>query len=86
MRSVPDEGMTKAITWQNRPRETMYPVVFLDALRFNICDDSGADSGQCIWRWTTGRLLARRARLWIKQTEGARRIFHCTGIPIVEFF
>lgn len=40
-KSVPDSrGIQAEVTaWQNRPLETMYPVVFFDALRVKIRDD-----------------------------------------------
>lgn len=37
--SITDEVMAEALNWQNRPLETMYPVVFFDARRVKICDD-----------------------------------------------
>lgn len=37
--SVTDEVMAEALSWQSRPLETMYPVVFFDALRVKIRDD-----------------------------------------------
>ncbi len=39
--SVTDEVMAEALSWQNRPLEPMYSVVFFDdALRVKIRDDS----------------------------------------------
>jgi transposase-like protein len=39
MSSVTDEVMAEALSWQSRSLETMYPVVFFDALRVKIRDD-----------------------------------------------
>ncbi|WP_186191485.1 transposase, partial [Burkholderia gladioli] len=36
--SVTDEVMAETLAWQNRTLETMYPVVFFDALRVKIPD------------------------------------------------
>ena len=43
--SVTDEVMAEALSWQSRPLETMYPVVFFDALRVKIRADSVARTG-----------------------------------------
>lgn len=48
--SVTDEVMAETISWQNRPLETMYPVVFFDSLRVKIRDDSGARASKFAWR------------------------------------
>lgn len=37
--SVTDGIQAEVTAWQNRPLETMYPVVFFDALRGKIRDD-----------------------------------------------
>ncbi len=42
--SVTDEVMAETIAWQNRPLESMYPVVFFDALRVKIRDDGGVSN------------------------------------------
>lgn len=38
--SVTDEVMAEVTAWQARPLESMYPVVFFDALRVKIREDS----------------------------------------------
>ena len=67
--SVTDEVMAETIAWQNRPLEAMYPVVFFDALRVKIRDDGGSATRRCTWPWAC-RPTARRAGLWVEQTEG----------------
>jgi hypothetical protein len=37
---VTDTVMSEVTAWQSRPLEAMYPVVFFDALRVNICEDA----------------------------------------------
>ena len=46
--SVTDEVMAEALSWQSRPLETMYPVVFFDALRVKIRDD-GVVSNKAVY-------------------------------------
>ncbi len=41
--SVTDELMAEALSWQSRPLEAMYPVVFFDALPVKIRDDGVVD-------------------------------------------
>ena len=40
--------MAEALSWQSRPLETMYPVVFFDALRVKIRDD-GVVSNKAVY-------------------------------------
>ncbi|MEJ6666542.1 MAG: transposase, partial [Alcaligenes aquatilis] len=46
--SVTDEVIAEAISWQNRPLEVMYPVVFFDALRVKIRSD-GVVSNKAVY-------------------------------------
>jgi transposase-like protein len=71
--SVIDEVMTEALAWQNRPLETMYPVVFFDALRVKIRDDS-AVSNKAVYLALGIQADGQRdvQGLWIEQTEGAK--------------
>jgi len=70
--SVTDEVMADALSWQSRPLETMYPVVFFDALR--------AISATTAWSATRpSPALGIQANgqldvlgLWIERTEGAK--------------
>jgi transposase-like protein len=38
--TVTDEVMAEVSAWQTRPLESMYPVIFFDALRVKIRDDT----------------------------------------------
>ncbi len=71
--SVTDEVMAEALTWQSRPLETMYPVVFFDALRVKIRDD-GVVSNKAVYLALGIRADGQRdvLGLWIEQTEGAK--------------
>ena len=37
--TVTDEVMAEVAAWQTRPLESMYPVIFFDALRVKVRDD-----------------------------------------------
>jgi transposase-like protein len=71
--SVTDEVMAEALAWQNRPLETMYPVVFFDALRVKIRDD-GVVSNKAVYLALGIQADGQRdvLGLWIEQTEGAK--------------
>lgn len=71
--SVTDEVMSEALTWQSRPLETMYPVVFFDALRVKIRDD-GVVSNKAVYLALGIQADGQRdvLGLWIEQTEGAK--------------
>src|ERR1700754_2703865 len=71
--SVTDEVMAEALSWQNRPLETMYPVVFFDALRVKIRDD-GVVSNKAVYLALGIQADGQRdvLGLWIEQTEGAK--------------
>ncbi|HDR9236532.1 TPA: IS256 family transposase [Burkholderia vietnamiensis] len=71
--SVTDEVMAEALTWQSRPLETMYPVVFFDALRVKIRDD-GVVSNEAVYLALGIQADGQRdvLGLWIEQTEGAK--------------
>lgn len=71
--SVTDEVMAEAITWQNRPLEVMYPVVFFDALRVKIRSD-GVVSNKAVYLALGIQADGQRdvLGLWIEQTEGAK--------------
>jgi putative transposase len=71
--TVTDEVIAEAITWQNRPLEPVYPVVFFDALRVKIRTD-GVVANKAVYlalgilQDGTREVLG----LWIEQTEGAK--------------
>ncbi|VVE84547.1 transposase [Pandoraea sputorum] len=71
--SVTDEVMAEVTTWQARPLEPMYPVVFFDALRVKIREDAVVRNKAIylalgILPDGTRDLLG----LWIENTEGAK--------------
>ena len=71
--SVTDEVMAEALSWQNRPLEPMYPVVFFDALRVKIRDD-GVVSNKAVYLALGIQADGQRdvLGLWIEQSEGAK--------------
>ena len=71
--SVTDEVMAEALSWQSRPLEPMYPVVFFDALRVKIRDD-GVVSNKAVYLALGIQADGQRDVLgfWIEQTEGAK--------------
>ena len=71
--TVTDSVLEDVVEWQNRPLESMYPVVFFDALRVKIRDDGSVKNKAVylalgIQRDGTKDVLG----LWIQQTEGAK--------------
>jgi transposase-like protein len=71
--SVTDAVMDEVTAWQSRPVETMYPVVFFDALRVKIRED-GVVRNKAVYLALA--VLPDGTRdilgLWIEQTEGAK--------------
>jgi transposase-like protein len=71
--NVTDEVMAEVTAWQVRPLETMYPVVFFDALRVKIRED-GVVRNKAVY--LALGVLADGTRdilgLWIENTEGAK--------------
>ena len=71
--SVTAEVMAEVMAWQARPLESMYPVVFFDALRVKIRED-GVVRNKAVYlalgvlRDGTRDILG----LWIENTEGAK--------------
>lgn len=71
--SVTDAVMSEVQAWQLRPLETMYPVVFFDALRVKIREDAVVRNKAIylalgVQADGTREILG----LWIEQTEGAK--------------
>ena len=71
--TVTDSVLEDVLEWQNRPLESMYPVVFFDALRVKIRDEGSVKNKAVylalgIQRDGTKDVLG----LWIQQTEGAK--------------
>ena len=71
--SVTDGIQAEVTAWQNRPLETMYPVVFFDALRVKIRDD-GVVRNKAVYLALGVRRDGTREILgiWIENTEGAK--------------
>jgi putative transposase len=69
--SVTDAVMSEITAWQARPLETMYPVVFFDALRVKIREDAVVRNKGI---YLALRVLPDGTRdilgLWIANTEG----------------
>ncbi|MBX9632476.1 MAG: IS256 family transposase [Burkholderiales bacterium] len=70
---VTEEVMAEVIAWQNRPLEALYPVVFFDALRIKIRDESVVRNKAV---YLALGVLPDGSRdvlgIWIEQTEGAK--------------
>ena len=68
-----DEVMSEVTAWQSRPLETMYPVVFFDALRVKIREDAVVRSKAV---YLALGVLPDGTRdilgIWIENTEGAK--------------
>ena len=71
--SVTDAVMAEVTAWQSRPLETMYPVVFFDALRVKIREDAVVRNKAI---YLALGVLPDGTRdilgLWIENTEGAK--------------
>ena len=71
--SVTDEVMDEIAVWQTRPLETMYPVVFFDALRVKMREDAVVRNKAV---YLALGVLPDGTRdilgLWIESTEGAK--------------
>jgi transposase-like protein len=78
--TVTDEVMEDVALWQSRPLETMYPVVFFDALRVKIREEAVVRNKAVylalgVMRDGTRDILG----IWIENTEGAKfwmRVFN----------
>lgn len=70
---VTDSVMGEVTAWQSRPLESMYPVVFFDALRVKIREDSVVRSKAV---YLALGVLADGSRdilgIWVENTEGAK--------------
>jgi putative transposase len=78
--SVTDAVMEEVTTWQSRPLEPMYPVMFFDALRVKIREDAVVRN-KAVYLALGVRPDGTReiAGLWIESTEGAKfwmRVFN----------
>jgi putative transposase len=71
--TVTDSVIEDVLEWQSRPLESMYPVIFFDALRVKIRDEGSVRNKAVylalgIQRDGTKDVLG----LWIQQSEGAK--------------
>jgi transposase-like protein len=71
--TVTDAVSAEVATWQSRPLDPMYPVIFFDALRVKIRDEAVVRSkavylALAVLRDGTREILG----IWIEQTEGAK--------------
>src|SRR3712207_6728268 len=71
--AVSDAVLDAVAAWQNRPREALSPLVFLDALRVKVRDE-GTVRNKAVYVALGVRADATKAvlGLWIEQTEGAK--------------
>ena len=72
--TVTDAVVAEVTAWQQRPLESMYPVVFFDALRVKIRDD-GTVRSKAVYLALGIQADGQRdvLGLWIEQTEGAKK-------------
>jgi putative transposase len=71
--AVTDAVLDEIAEWQDRPLETLYPLVFFDALRVKIRDE-GTVRNKAVYVALGVRADGRKEilGLWIEQTEGAK--------------
>src|SRR5256885_5165311 len=71
--SVTDEVIDEVKTWQNRQLDTVYPIMYLDAIQFKV-RDGGHVKNKAIYLAIGVTLdgLKEVLGLWIAQTEGAK--------------
>lgn len=71
--TVTDAVLEEVSSWQNRPLEPIYPVVFFDALRVKIRDE-GLVRNKAVYLAIGVRADGTKEvlGLWIEQTEGAK--------------
>lgn len=71
--TVTDAVLAEVIAWQSRPLESMYPVVFFDALRVKIREDNVVRSKAVYLALGVQSDGSREILgLWIENTEGAK--------------
>jgi putative transposase len=71
--AVTDDILDEVAEWQNRPLESLYPLVFFDALRVKIRDE-GTVRNKAVYVALGVRIDGQKEilGLWIEQTEGAK--------------
>ena len=76
--TVTEEVIDEVRAWQNRQLETVYPIVYLDAMQFKV-RDSGHVRSKAVYLAIGVNLsgLKEVLGMWIAQTEGARVLALC---------
>jgi putative transposase len=71
--AVTDEVIDEAKAWQDRPLESFYPIVYMDALQFKV-RDAGVVRNKAIYLAIGVNMEGMKEvlGLWIAQTEGAK--------------
>lgn len=71
--TVTDAVLDEIAEWQSRPLETIYPLVFFDAIRVKVRDE-GSVRNKAVYVALGVRVDGRKEilGLWIEQTEGAK--------------
>lgn len=71
--TITDEVMEEVTQWQARPLDTLYPIVYFDALRVKIRDE-GTVRNKAVYLALGLDVSGRKhvLGLWIEQTEGAK--------------
>ena len=70
----PTEGvLEEVVKWQSRPLDSVYPIVYLDALRIKVRDGSQVKN-KAVYLAIGVNMegLKEVLGLWIEQTEGSR--------------
>jgi putative transposase len=72
--AVTDAVLDEIAEWQDRPLETVYPLVFFDALRVKVRDEGTVVRNKAVYLALGVRADGRKEilGLWIEQTEGAK--------------
>lgn len=71
--TITDEVMAEAVDWQGRPLDSMYPIIYFDALRLKIRDE-GSVKNKAVYLALGVDVTGRKdvLGLWIEQSEGAK--------------
>ena len=71
--NVTDAVLEEVQTWQNRPQEQLYPIVYLDALMVKVRDE-GHIQNKAIYVVLGVNLEGQKEvlGLWVAQNEGAK--------------
>ena len=75
--NVTEAVMEEVKSWQSRPLDEMYPIVYLDALRVKIRERATCGTGRSTWRsastckatkkcWGCGRARTKGPKFWLQ--------------------